>query len=179
MFVSTENWSTLPPPPILRPAWEGGTATQGVREFEHPGGDPPRVLVPPPYNAVQEVPVSPLLTRWFITVLALVAAAWLVPGITVHGTAWVAYAVMAVVLGLVNAVIRPLLKLLTCPLIVLTLGLFTLVINAVVLLLAARISTAVGVGFTVTGFWPAFWGALIVSVVTTVLSVTADEDRRR
>ena len=120
-----------------------------------------------------------LLTRWFITAMALVAAAWLVPGITVTGTAWVAYSVMAVVLGLVNAVIRPLLQLLTCPLIVLTLGLFTLVINAVVLLLAARISSAVGAEFVVAGFWPAFWGALIVSVVTTVLSVTAEEDRRR
>lgn len=120
-----------------------------------------------------------LLLRWFITVLALVAAAWLVPGITVSGTAWVAYAVMAVVLGLVNAVIRPLLKLLTCPLIVLTLGLFTLVINAVTLLLAARISTAVGAPFGVAGFWPAFWGALIVSVVTTVLSLSAEDRPRR
>ena len=117
-----------------------------------------------------------LLVRWFITALALVAAAWLVPGITVAGTAWVAYAVMAVVLGLVNAVIRPLLKLLTCPLIVLTLGLFSLVINAITLLLAARISAAVGAGFVVAGFWPALWGALIVSVVTTVLSL-ATEDR--
>ena len=117
------------------------------------------------------------LVRWFIVTIALVAAAWIVPGIEVGGRAWVAYAVMAVVLGLVNAVIRPLLKLLTCPLILLTLGLFCLIINAATLLLASRITEALGVGFQVNGFWPAFWGALIVSIVTAVLSgVAKDED---
>jgi putative membrane protein len=115
-----------------------------------------------------------LLVRSFIVALALVAAAWFVPGIEVSGRAWVAYAVMAVVLGLVNAVIRPLLKLLTCPLILLTLGLFCLVINAVTLLLAASITQSLGVGFYVHGFWPAFWGGLIVSIVVTVLSLGAD-----
>jgi putative membrane protein len=114
-----------------------------------------------------------LLVRWFIAILALVAAAWIVPGIEVNGQAWLAYAVMAVVLGLVNAVVKPLLKLLTCPLIVLTLGLFCLVINAVTLWFAARLAQAVGVGFSVHGFWAAFWGALIVSVVTAILSVAA------
>ncbi len=116
-----------------------------------------------------------LLVRWFISALALVAAAWLVPGIRVEGNAWVAYGAMAVILGLVNAVIRPLLKLLTCPLIVLTLGLFVLVINAVTLLIAARIADAVHVGFHVDGFAPALLGALIVSVVTVVLSAVARE----
>lgn len=112
-----------------------------------------------------------LFVRWFVVAIALVAAAWLVPGIEVRGQAWVAYAVMAAVLALVNAVVRPVLKVLTCPLILLTLGLFCLVINAATLLLAASISQSLGVGFVVRGFWPAFWGALIVSVVTTVLSV--------
>lgn len=117
-----------------------------------------------------------LLVRWFIATLALVVAAWVVPGIEVAGRAWAAYALMAVVLGLVNAVVRPILKVLTCPLILLTLGLFTLVINAVTLLLAARLAEAAGVPFFVRGFWPAFWGALIVSVVTAVLSaMTRDE----
>jgi len=117
-----------------------------------------------------------LLFRWLIAAVALVAAAWLVPGIEVTGRAWIAYAVMAVVLGLVNAVIRPLLKLLTCPLILLTLGLFCLVINAATLLLAARITQSLGLGFQVHGFWPAFWGALIVSLVTAVLSTLLRED---
>ena len=108
--------------------------------------------------------------------LALIAAAWVVPGIRVEGRAWVAYAVMAVVLGLANAVIRPLLKLLTCPLIILTLGLFVLVINAITLLLAARFTQALGVGFYVTSFAAAFWGALIVSLVTVVLTTFANDE---
>ena len=116
-----------------------------------------------------------LVVRWFISALALLAAAWLVPGIRVDGSAWLAYAGMAVILGLVNAVVRPLLKLLTCPLILLTLGLFVLVINAVTLLIAAKIAAAIGLGFHVDGFLPAFLGALIVSVVTVILSAVARE----
>ena len=118
-----------------------------------------------------------IFVRWAIIVLALLAAAWVVPGIEVAGTAWVAYAVMAAVLALVNAVVRPLLKLLTCPLILLTLGLFVLVINAVTLMLAASITQALGFGFFVRGFWPALLGAVIVSIVTVVLSaMVRDED---
>jgi putative membrane protein len=116
-----------------------------------------------------------LVVRWSIAVVALIVAAWFVPGIGVAGRAWIAYAGMAVVLGLVNAVVRPVLKLLACPLIILTLGLFTLVINAVTLLLAARLSQAVGFGFVVDGLWPAFWGGLIVSIVTTLLSLFVRE----
>jgi putative membrane protein len=112
-----------------------------------------------------------LVVRWIIVVLALLAAAWLVPGFHVGGDAWVAYAVMAAVLGVVNALVKPVLKLLTCPLILLTLGLFTLVINAAMLLLAAKIAGSLGVDFRIDGFWPALWGGLIVSVVTTILSV--------
>ena len=112
-----------------------------------------------------------LLVRWFISALALVAAAWLVPGIHVGEKAWVAYAGMAVILGLVNAVVKPLLKVLTCPLIVLTLGVFLLVINACMLLLAAKIAQAVGIPFQVDAFVPALLGSVIVSVVTWILSI--------
>ena len=117
-----------------------------------------------------------LIVRWFIAALALVAAAWLVPGIRVEGHAWVAFTGMALILGLVNAVVRPVLKLLTCPLIVLTLGLFLFVINALMLLLAAKIATAVGFGFHVDGFLSALLGSLIVTVVTWALSVFVKED---
>jgi putative membrane protein len=115
-----------------------------------------------------------LLIRWFIAALALVVAARFVPGIHVKG--WFAYAAVAVILGLVNAVVRPLLKLLTCPLIVLTLGVFLLVINAACLLLAGSIARALDLAFTIDGFWPAFWGALIVTVVTWALSLFVKED---
>ncbi|MBN1953847.1 MAG: phage holin family protein [Anaerolineae bacterium] len=117
-----------------------------------------------------------MLIRWFVSALALFVAAWLVPGIQVTGTAWIAYALMAVVLGLVNALVRPLLKLLTCPLILLTLGLFILVVNGVCLWLAAWIANQLGIGFHVTSFGAAFLGALIVSIVTVVLSALVKEE---
>jgi putative membrane protein len=118
-----------------------------------------------------------LLVRWVIAALALFVAAWLVPGITVDGNGWVVYAVMAVILGLVNAIVRPLLKFLTCPLILLTLGLFVLIINALTLLLASSIAVNwFNVGFYVDGFWSAFLGALIVSIVTVILSALVRED---
>ncbi|HID29192.1 MAG TPA: phage holin family protein [Desulfobacterales bacterium] len=118
-----------------------------------------------------------LLIRWVIAGLALFAAAWLVPGITVAENGWVVYAVMAVILGLVNAIVRPLLKFLTCPLILLTLGLFILVINGITLWLASAIAVNwFHVGFYVDGFWPACLGALIVSAVTVVLSALVKEE---
>jgi putative membrane protein len=118
-----------------------------------------------------------LLFRWAITALAIFIAAWLVPGIRVDGGGWVLYAVMAVILGLVNAVVRPLLKFLTCPLILLTLGLFVLVINGLTFWLASYIAVNwFNVGFHVDGFWPAFWGALIVSIVTVVLAGSSRDD---
>ncbi len=118
-----------------------------------------------------------LLIRWVIAALALFAAAWLVPGIQVDGSGWVVYALMAVILGLVNAIVRPILKFLTCPLILLTLGLFVLVINGFTLWLASLIAANwFNVGFYVDGFWPAFLGALIVSIVTVVLSALVRED---
>lgn len=119
-----------------------------------------------------------LLVRWVIASLALFVAARIVPGIDVAGTGWVAYAAVAAVLGLVNAVVRPILKFLTCPLIILTLGLFTLVINAVTLLLSSEIVEWLNLDivFRVNGFWPAFWGALIVSIVTAVLSALVREE---
>jgi len=125
-----------------------------------------------------------LLIRWAISALSLFSAAWLVPGIHVDdGRGWVVYAIMAIVLGLANALIRPLLKLLTCPLILLTLGLFTLVINALTLLIASAVANnVIHVGFFVDGFWPAFWGAIIVSVVSIVLNAIVrddNEDRKR
>ena len=118
-----------------------------------------------------------LLVRWVVASLAPFAAAWLVPGIYVDGSGWVVYAVMAVILGLINAIVRPLLKLLTCPFILLTLGLFVLIINGITLWLASAIAINwFDVGFYVDGFWSAFLGALIISIVTVVLSALVREE---
>lgn len=123
-----------------------------------------------------------LFIRWAITSFSLFVAAWLVPGIRVEGNAWTVYAVMAVILGLINAVVRPVLKLLSLPLIIFTLGLFLLVINGITLWLASKIAVHwFHVGFYVDGFWSAFLGALIVSIVSVILSAIverADEDKR-
>lgn len=119
-----------------------------------------------------------LLVRWIINAVALGVAVSLVPRIYVDG-GWQVLAVVALIFGLVNALIRPLVTLLTCPLIILTLGLFTLVINAGMLLLASWLAGQVGVGFFIDGFWPAFWGALIISIVSALLSVVLKGERER
>ena len=120
-----------------------------------------------------------LVIRWLIAALALFLAAWIVPGIKVAPNAWWVYAVMAVILGLVNALTRPLLRLLSCGLIVLTLGLFTLVINALTLWLSSSIAVHwFHVDFYVRGFWAAFWGALIVSIATVVMSALFRDKER-
>jgi putative membrane protein len=121
-----------------------------------------------------------LLIRWIVLSFALFVAAWLVPGIRVREDAWTVYAAMAVILGLVNAFVRPVLKLLSCPLIVLTLGLFVLVINGLALWLASKIAVHwFGVGFYVAGFWSAFLGALIVSLVSVILNMLVKDEIER
>ncbi len=81
-----------------------------------------------------------LIMRWLITAVSLYVAVLIVPGISVDGTAWVAFTIMALVLGLVNALVRPVLKLLSCGVIILTLGLFVFVINAATFMLASWIA---------------------------------------
>ncbi len=112
-----------------------------------------------------------LILRWLIIALSLYVAVLIVPGIEVAGNAWVAFSVMAIVLSLVNAVIRPILKFLSCGFIILTLGLFSLVINAVTFWFASQIAQNwFDVGFRVDNFWSALLGSLIVSIVSVVLS---------
>ncbi|MBN1401519.1 MAG: phage holin family protein [Anaerolineae bacterium] len=111
-----------------------------------------------------------LILRWIINAVAVYAAMRLVPGITAEG-GWTVYLWMGLILGLVNALIAPIIKLLTCPLIILSLGIFTLVINAAMLLLASSLAQSLGQGFHVDGFGPAFWGAIVVSLVSFALSI--------
>jgi putative membrane protein len=121
-----------------------------------------------------------LLLRWLIDAVAVWAAIEWVAGISaIDG--WGTVLIVALILGLVNALISPIIKLLTCPLILLSLGLFTLVINAMMLLLAAAIARGVGIGFQVDGFVPALLGSVVISVVSFALSALAgvNDDRRR
>lgn len=118
-----------------------------------------------------------LLIRWVISAFSLFVAAWLVPGIYVENNEWAVYAVMAVIFGLVNAIIRPILKLLTCPLQIMTLGLFTLVINAFSFWLASALGNAIfEVGFYTEDFWAALLGSLIVSVVSVILTAFVKDE---
>lgn len=121
------------------------------------------------------------ILRWVINAVALYAAIALLNGrgITPESTNWLSFIWLALIFGLINALLRPLLTILTCPLIILTLGLGTLLINTFLFYLAGVIGTSFGVGFTVDGFWPAFWGGLIVSVVSILLNSLLHEDRHR
>ena len=110
------------------------------------------------------------ILRWLITAAALWAATGFVSGISFNGDYRLLFAV-AIVFGLLNAVVRPILKLLTFPFLILTLGLFIFVLNAVMLWLTGAISDALGLGFHVSGFVAAFKGALVVSIVSFVLSL--------
>jgi putative membrane protein len=109
--------------------------------------------------------MNKFVLRWLITGIALYAAVQLVPGITYEG-GWTTLAGMALIVGLLNAFVRPLLALMSCPLIIVTMGLFILVLNAAVFLLAARLASVFGVSFFVSGFGSAFWGALVVGIVS-------------
>ena len=121
------------------------------------------------------------ILRLVINAVALYAAVVLLQGhgITPQSTNWLSFIWLAIIFGLINAVLRPILKFLTCPLIILTLGLGTLLINTALFYLAGVIGTQFQVGFTVDGFWPAFLGALIVSVVSIVLSVAFKEELKK
>ena len=111
-----------------------------------------------------------LLLRWLITTLALYVAVMVVPGISFNEAQGMWRLILvALVFGGVNALLRPLLTVLTCPLIILTFGLFFLVVNALLLLATSWASLKLGLGFTVVGFWSAFWGGLVVSLASTIL----------
>ncbi len=111
-----------------------------------------------------------------ITAAALWVASIFVPGI--HWTGLSSLLLASLVFGFVNALIRPVMKLLSCPLILLTLGLFTLVINALMLELTSWLSRGLGIRFWVDGFVAAFLGALVVSIVSTILSWMAGPPKK-
>jgi len=114
--------------------------------------------------------MTKFIIRWAINAVALYVAVLVVPGINLRGS-WVDVLWLALIFGLLNALLRPLLKFLTCPLIILTLGLFTIVINTGMLLLTSKIGQSLGMGLSVTDFWQAVLGSLVISLVSVIMSV--------
>ena len=126
--------------------------------------------------------MNKFIIRWVINAIALYAAVLLVPGIQVRtnlSEQWMAIVLLALVFGLLNALVRPLLLLLTCPLIILTLGLGTLLINTLLFYLTGWVGSQFGWGLSISGFWAAFFGALVVSVVSIFLNLILKDDSGR
>jgi putative membrane protein len=108
--------------------------------------------------------VIPFLIRLVVNAVALLICAYILPGVSVTGITGAIVA--ALVLGIVNAILRPVLFVLTLPLQIITLGLFTLVINGLLFWFVGHL----GIGLVVSGFWAAFWGAIVLGIVSFVLS---------
>lgn len=123
--------------------------------------------------------------RLVINAVALLVAAWFVPGIhlraattgQVSASDLFALVIVALIFGVVNAIIRPIVLIFTLPINILTLGLFTFVVNALMLLLTSWIAQGMHLGFRVEGFWAALLGALIVSIVSFALNRLVDKRR--
>lgn len=114
---------------------------------------------------------------------AVAIAAWIFPGIRIGGDTTtdrvVTLLVVGAILGVINALVAPVIKLLSLPFIILTLGLALLVINALMLKLAAWVADQADVAFHVNGFWTAVGGALVISLVTAALELAVPDDRRK
>ncbi len=113
------------------------------------------------------------LQRWLITTISVMVAGKIIPGIECDSFS--SLLVASLTLGLLNAFIRPLLVLFALPLLILTLGLFYFVINAILLEFVGYVIK----GFHVTGFWPAFWGSLVISLMTVVLNALTGSGNSR
>ena len=117
--------------------------------------------------------------RVVLDAVAVWVATLIVPGVDVTtdstGKKILTLVVVGAVLGLVNATIKPLAKLLSLPLIILSLGLFALVVNGLLFWLVSAISSALGAPFHVDGFWAGFWGAIVVSIVSWLLSIVVKD----
>lgn len=112
---------------------------------------------------------------WLVAAVSLVITANIVPGIAI--SSFPAALVAAVLVGFVNAIVRPIITLLTLPLTILSLGLFLLVVNAISLSMAAWLAGVFDIGFKVSGFWPAFFGAIVLSFVSGLIGNFVNVDR--
>ncbi len=121
--------------------------------------------------------MTKFILRWAINAIALYLAVLILPGIDLRSNL-VSILWLALIFGLINALFRPLLKFLTCPLIILTLGLFTLVINTFLFWLTSIIGQSLGFGLIISDpvWWNAFLGGLVVSLVSVVLSLILKDE---
>ena len=125
---------------------------------------------------------------WLLTTaIAVAVSAWLIDGIRFTGpTEWpeefqeklVPVLLVALILGVITSFVKPILTILSIPFIILTLGLFLLVINAAVLRLTGWLADELEIGFTVTGWWPAIGGAIVITLTTWVVDGVLGDDRR-
>jgi len=117
--------------------------------------------------------------KWIMNTIAIMLAIKFVhQGITYRGEWW-GILLVGLIFGLVNTVIRPFIKLFTFPLLILTLGLFTFVINAMMLSLTSWISDQMALGFHVEGFRAALWGSLVISLVSLVLGCLMPQEEEK
>lgn len=114
--------------------------------------------------------------RWILSGLGLLVAATVVPGLHYEGGV-LGFVILALILGLLNALVKPILAVLTCPLMLVTLGLFMLVLNALLLFLASFLGRSIGIRFYVDGFGAAFLGGIIISLVAFLASAFIHERR--
>jgi putative membrane protein len=123
------------------------------------------------------------LLRVFVSAAALGVATWAVSGIELlAGSTWSKVGTLlavALIFGLINATLKPLIKVVGCAFYVLTLGLAALVVNGLLLWLASGIAGDLDLPFHITGFWPAFWGAIIVGLVSWILNLLIGDERRQ
>jgi len=124
-----------------------------------------------------------LIIRVLVTAASMLVATLLLPGIelTAGSTASKVLTLVAVALifGIINAVLKPIVKVVGCVFYILTLGLIGLVVNALLLLLTSWVADKLNLPFHITGFWPAFWGAIIIGVVGWLLNITLGRERQR
>ena len=118
------------------------------------------------------------IIRWLVTAVAVGAAVWIVPGITAVGSdGTIAVVVMALVLSLINVSVKPVLQILSLPISVLTLGIFYIVVNALLLELAAWAATGLfGSGIAIDGFGSAFLGSIVISIVSAIVNGLIGKD---
>lgn len=121
------------------------------------------------------------LFRWLVSAIAVAAAVWLVPGIELIGgdSAWIGIVIFALILSLINISIKPILQILSLPITVFTLGIFYLIVNTVLLYLAAWLANGLfGIGFWISGFGSAFLASIVISIVTAIVNSIVASDNR-